>query len=97
MLTGSIGIAIYDGEETSHADLLKKAEIAMFRAKRAGADRIEVFTPEEVAGHFKDTIGGHLKAPMGTGFGRTLHERPAAEWRDLGNGVKAWKSPWEEA
>jgi diguanylate cyclase (GGDEF)-like protein/PAS domain S-box-containing protein len=46
VLTGSIGIAIFDGEETSHADLLKKGEIAMFRAKRAGADRIEVFTPE---------------------------------------------------
>jgi diguanylate cyclase (GGDEF)-like protein len=46
VLTGSIGIAVYDGEETSHGDLLKKAEIAMFRAKRAGADRIEVFTPE---------------------------------------------------
>jgi diguanylate cyclase (GGDEF)-like protein len=46
VLTGSIGIAVYDGEETSHADLLKKAEIAMFRAKRAGADRIEVFSPE---------------------------------------------------
>ena len=54
-------------------------------------------TPEEVASHFKDTIGGNLKAPMGTGFGRTLHERPAAEWRDLGKGIKAWKSPWEEA
>ncbi len=46
VLTGSIGIAVYDGEETNHADLLKKAEIAMFRAKRAGADRIEVFSPE---------------------------------------------------
>jgi diguanylate cyclase (GGDEF)-like protein/PAS domain S-box-containing protein len=46
VLTGSIGIAIFDGEETSHADLLKKGEIAMYRAKRAGADRIEVFTPE---------------------------------------------------
>ena len=46
VLTGSIGIAIFDGAETNHADLLKKAEIAMFRAKRAGADRIEVFTPE---------------------------------------------------
>ncbi len=46
VLTGSIGIAVYDGEETSHADLLKKAEIAMFRAKRAGADRIEVFSPD---------------------------------------------------
>lgn len=46
VLTGSIGVAVYDGEETSHADLLKNAEIAMFRAKRAGADRIEVFSPE---------------------------------------------------
>jgi len=46
VLTGSIGVAVYDGEETSHADLLKKGEIAMFRAKRAGADRIEVFTPD---------------------------------------------------
>jgi diguanylate cyclase (GGDEF)-like protein len=46
VLTGSIGIAVSDGEETSHADLLKKAEIAMFRAKRAGADRIEVFSPD---------------------------------------------------
>src|SRR5262249_36963841 len=54
-------------------------------------------SPEEVAGMFKDTIGGNLKAPMGTGFGRTLNERPAAEWREVGNGVKTWKSPWEEA
>ncbi len=54
-------------------------------------------TPEEVAGQFKDTIGGNLKAPMGTGFGRTLSERPAAEWKDLGKGIRAWKSPWEEA
>jgi diguanylate cyclase (GGDEF)-like protein len=46
VLTGSIGIAVYEGEETSQSDLLKKAEIAMFRAKRAGADRIEVFSPE---------------------------------------------------
>jgi hypothetical protein len=34
---------------------------------------------------------------MGTGFGRTLHERPASEWKDLGQGIRAWKSPWEEA
>ena len=54
-------------------------------------------TPEEVGAMFKETIGGNLKAPMGTGFGRTLNERPAAEWKDLGKGVKAWKSPWEEA
>ena len=46
MLTGSLGIAIYDGEETDHGDLLKEAEIAMYRAKRMGNDRIELFRPE---------------------------------------------------
>ncbi|MDX2290099.1 MAG: EAL domain-containing protein [Hyphomicrobiaceae bacterium] len=46
VLTGSLGIAIYDGEEESPQDLLKEAEIAMYRAKRGGADRIEIFRPE---------------------------------------------------
>lgn len=46
VLTGSLGIAAYDGTETSHDELLKKAEIAMYRAKRGGADRIEVFRPD---------------------------------------------------
>ncbi len=46
VLTGSLGIAIFDGEETCGADLLKEAEIAMYRAKRWGADRIEIFRPE---------------------------------------------------
>lgn len=43
ILTGSIGIAVYDGMQENHQDLLKEAEIAMFRAKRAGADRIDIF------------------------------------------------------
>jgi diguanylate cyclase (GGDEF)-like protein/PAS domain S-box-containing protein len=46
VMTGSLGIAIYDGEEASAGDLLKEAEIAMFRAKRGGTDRIEIFRPE---------------------------------------------------
>lgn len=46
VLTGSMGIAIFDGEEASGSDLLKEAEIAMYRAKRTGADRIEIFRPE---------------------------------------------------
>ncbi len=46
MLTGSMGIAIFDGDEASGTDLLKEAEIAMYRAKRSGADRIEIFRPE---------------------------------------------------
>jgi diguanylate cyclase (GGDEF)-like protein len=46
VLTGSLGIAVYDGGEASHLDLYKEAEVAMYRAKRGGADRIEIFRPE---------------------------------------------------
>ncbi len=46
VLTGSLGIAVYDGSEAGHLDLYKEAEIAMYRAKRGGADRIEIFRPE---------------------------------------------------
>jgi diguanylate cyclase (GGDEF)-like protein/PAS domain S-box-containing protein len=46
VLTGSLGLAVYDGGEGGHLDLYKEAEIAMYRAKRAGADRIEIFRPE---------------------------------------------------
>ncbi len=46
VLTGSLGIAIYDGEEEGPEDLLKAAELAMYRAKRSGADKIEMFRQE---------------------------------------------------
>jgi diguanylate cyclase (GGDEF)-like protein/PAS domain S-box-containing protein len=45
VLTGSLGIAVYEGDATSPEELLKGAEIAMYRAKRKGADRIEIYTP----------------------------------------------------
>jgi hypothetical protein len=54
-------------------------------------------TPEEIARHFEGTIGAALTPPVGTGFGRTLGERPAAEWKDLERGVRAWTSPSEGA
>jgi len=45
-LTTSTGIAVMSGSEVSAQDLLKEAEIAMYRAKRGGADRVEMFLPE---------------------------------------------------
>jgi len=46
VITGSIGIAMYDGTQDTAEDLLREGESAMYRAKRAGADRIELFKPE---------------------------------------------------
>jgi diguanylate cyclase (GGDEF)-like protein/PAS domain S-box-containing protein len=46
VLTASIGIAVYDGPDEDPAELLREAEIAMYRAKRSGSDRIEIFNAE---------------------------------------------------
>ncbi|MEL7048422.1 MAG: EAL domain-containing protein, partial [Pseudomonadota bacterium] len=70
VLTGSIGIAVYDGQ-TDHRDLVREAEIAMCRAKRGGADKVEIFRPEmrevvddrlEVETELKRALdAGHIK------------------------------------
>ena len=46
VLTASIGIAIYDGPDEDPAELLREAQIAMYRAKRSGSDRIEIFNAD---------------------------------------------------
>ncbi len=46
ILTSSIGIAVYDGSQPTQADVLREAELAMYAAKRSGADRVEIFRPE---------------------------------------------------
>jgi diguanylate cyclase (GGDEF)-like protein len=45
VLTGSMGVAVWDETQTADGDLLKDAELAMYRAKQSGSDRIEVFDP----------------------------------------------------
>lgn len=46
VLTGSVGVSVFSGSQDGEQDLLKDAEVAMYRAKRGGADRIEIFKPE---------------------------------------------------
>jgi diguanylate cyclase (GGDEF)-like protein/PAS domain S-box-containing protein len=56
VLTGSVGIAIFDGQQSTEQDLLREAETAMYRAKRGGADRIEIFRPEMRGQHDDGTL-----------------------------------------
>jgi diguanylate cyclase (GGDEF)-like protein len=46
VLTGAIGIAVHDPANHDELDILKDSEIAMYRAKRNGADQIEIFRPD---------------------------------------------------
>ncbi len=62
--------------------------------RRLEADRR--LTPTELVRLFPATLGAKLRTPPGTLFGKSLQERPAGEWKDLENGVRAWQSPWEE-
>ena len=62
--------------------------------RRIEADRR--LEPEELARFFPETLGRKLKEPPGTLFGKTLLERPPAEWKDVAKGVRAWQSAYEE-
>lgn len=46
VLTAAVGIAVFDGQASGGADLLMDAEIAMYHAKRHGADQFTLFRPE---------------------------------------------------
>ena len=52
--------------------------------------------PAELAKLFPQTLGASLRQPPATDFGRTLGDRPAAEWKDLGSGVRFWQFPKED-
>ncbi len=54
------------------------------------------FDPEQLAQLFPKTLGADLKPAPAVGFGRTLNERPAGEWSDLGGSVRFWQWPREE-
>src|SRR5712692_715228 len=62
--------------------------------RRLEADRR--LTPDELAALFPSTLGARLGSPPGTLFGKSLQERSADEWKDLGDGVRSRQSPWEE-
>jgi diguanylate cyclase (GGDEF)-like protein/PAS domain S-box-containing protein len=45
-LTASIGVAIYPADSESDEDLLRDADVAMYRSKKAGGNTLEFFTEE---------------------------------------------------
>ncbi len=62
VLTGSLGIAIYDGHEAGAEDLLRASESALYLAKRGGTDRVEVYKPGARPEHAsQDAIVGDLQ------------------------------------
>jgi NAD(P)-dependent dehydrogenase (short-subunit alcohol dehydrogenase family) len=54
------------------------------------------FEPAELVKLFPETLGHDLRMPPALDFGKSLDKRPAGEWKDLGKGVRAWQSGFEE-
>jgi diguanylate cyclase (GGDEF)-like protein/PAS domain S-box-containing protein len=46
-ISGSVGIALYPEDSKTYADLYKKADIALYQAKRAGRNRYIIFSNAE--------------------------------------------------
>ena len=46
VLTASLGIAVDNGQMTDHSELVNNAEIAMYRARRGGGGKVEIFTQD---------------------------------------------------
>ena len=73
----SIGAVFAGADATSATDLLRKADITMYRAKAAGSDCFRIFTDAMDADvQRRDKIETILRAELAAGVGPELHFQP---------------------
>ena len=77
----SIGLAIDDGRRDCDADLLlQEADLAMYRAKRAGRNRIELFDEEmQTWMQLRSDIETGLRAALAEDEGLLFHAQPLVD------------------
>lgn len=97
--SSSIGVAIYDGGKASQEDLLKMADLAMYRAKSEGKNAIRLFDPsmsdglrrkmmltEELRGALEaGELECHLQAQVSDG--RPIGAEILLRWRNSNHGA----------
>ncbi|GIZ50160.1 putative bifunctional diguanylate cyclase/phosphodiesterase [Noviherbaspirillum aridicola] len=94
--TPSIGIAIIDGEATSTGELLKRADMAMYRAKSEGRNAIRFFSPSmQQLFNARAAMESELREALATG-GFCLHYQPQVDLDGSIVGAEAllrWEHP----
>ncbi len=81
-LTASVGIAIYEADNTGAADLVREADMAMNHAKRLGGDRVEVFRPTlQTSGVNRIELEADLRKALKTD-GITVYYQPIVRLAD---------------
>ena len=73
----SIGVALSDGARTDRLELVRRADIAMYRAKEAGRNAYCVFTPDmDECVKLRGTIEEELRDALTSGRGLAMHYQP---------------------
>jgi diguanylate cyclase (GGDEF)-like protein/PAS domain S-box-containing protein len=83
VLTATIGIARYSGEDVSAGMLMKNAAIALYEARRKGTQAVELFNPSMVDGRTELVI---LEAELRRALERNefeVHYQPIARLADM--------------
>jgi diguanylate cyclase (GGDEF)-like protein/PAS domain S-box-containing protein len=94
--TPSVGIALFQGHETSIEDLLKQADLAMYQAKNAGRNGMRFFDPQMQAAV---SLRASMEADLRRGILRDeflLHFQPQVDFEGKVIGAEAllrWNHP----
>jgi len=94
----SIGVTIAPEAGLDRGDLLRKADIALYRAKGEGRDCYRVFTSAmDESVKLRGTIEEELRAVLATGEGLRVHYQPqvaASDWTVVGlEALVRWQHP----
>lgn len=75
----SVGLALSDGPGTDGPSLLRRADVAMFQAKQAGRDRVEIYQSElDASNHRRLETTNELHRAVGTNAFR-MHYQPIVD------------------
>lgn len=94
----SIGIAYVEGGATTSSELLRNADLALYRAKEEGRGRFATFSPEmDNAVQHKLILARELRRAVAEGTGLSVHYQPQVDLRSgLVTGYEAlmrWTHP----
>ncbi len=94
----SIGVTIAPEAGTDRVDIMRKSDIALYRAKASGRDRFCLFTPAmDDSIKLRNTIEEELRAALVTGEGLRVHYQPQVtgpEGRIVGlEALVRWQHP----
>ena len=94
----SIGVVLFSGDAPTASDLLRKADLALYRAKEEGRGRFALFNPEMLtAVENKTALARDLRSPLNESAGLSLHSQPQIDLvtgRVTGfEGLARWSHP----